>query len=347
MPESEFYNDALNKDVDLKKQATNYYLEWQKSINNKVPFDRHKFFTLFNYPWSLNAYKKSELFNVMSSNDRYDLIGQALLQNIGNLGSADNLNNLFASAHFSIKIRRNNLLEDSLNNLVNRDSETLNKVITKPLRVVFEGEPAIDEGGVKKEYFQIVFKELFNPDWGMFNYNPDTRLYWFNGKTFEDPLKFELIGTLLGLAARNQVILDIPIAQTCYKLLLDEKPDIEDLQQWQPDVFQSFKFIMDYDKAEPLEDILARTFTFTSEQFGEQITDELKPGGKDIYVTKDNREEFIQLYLEFVFEKQCSTQITSFKRGFYRLFDQRMLKNLYSPDELEQFVCGTKVFDFR
>jgi len=26
-------------------------------------------------------------------------------------------------------------------------------VIRKPLRVHFEGEPAIDEGGVKKEYF--------------------------------------------------------------------------------------------------------------------------------------------------------------------------------------------------
>ena len=283
----------------------------------------------------------------MAGHDRYDLIGQALLQNLGNLGSADGLNSIFAAAHFTIKIRRDNLLEDSLNNLVNRDSDTLQKVITKPLRVVFENEPAIDEGGVKKEYFQLVFKELFKPDWGMFTYNPDNRLYWFNGKTFEDPLKFELIGTLLGLAARNQVILDIPIVSTCYKLLLNEKPDLEDLEMWQPDVFQSFKFIQDYDKPEPLEDILARTFTFTSEQFGEQITDELKPGGKDIFVSKENRAEFIQLYLDFVFEKQCATQISSFKRGFYRLFDQQMLTNLYSPDELEQFVCGTKVFDFR
>ena len=119
-----------------------------------------------------------------------------------------------------------------MNNLVNRDADTLAKVITKPLRVIFENEPAIDEGGVKKEYFQLVFKELFKPDWGMFTYNPDNRLYWFNGKTFEDPLKFELIGTLLGLAARNQVILDIPIVSTCYKLLLNEKPDLEDLELW-------------------------------------------------------------------------------------------------------------------
>jgi hypothetical protein len=77
-----------------------------------------------------------------------------------------------------------------------------------------------------------MFKELFNPDWGMFMYNPENRLYWFNGKTFEDPLKFELIGSLLGLAASNHVILDIPILSVCYKLLLGAKPNFEDLEVW-------------------------------------------------------------------------------------------------------------------
>ena len=56
--------------------------------------------------------------------------------------------------------------------------------------------------------------------------------YWFNGKTFETNMKFELIGTLLGLAASNQVILDIPILSTCYKILLDKKPDMDDLEMW-------------------------------------------------------------------------------------------------------------------
>ena len=252
---------------------------------------------------------------------------------------------MFNAAHFQIKIRRDNILEDSLNNLVNR--QISNEQIRKPLRVYFENEPAIDEGGVKKEYFQLVFKELFNPDWGMFMYNPENRLYWFNGKTFEDPLKFELIGTLLGLAASNQVILDIPIMSACYKLLLGEKPNFEDLEMWQPQVAQSFKFMLEYDKAEPLEEILARTFTYDSEIFGEKITEELKEGGKDILVTKENRQEFVNLYIEFLFEIQCKVQIESFKKGFFRLFDRHMLHNLYSPEELEQFVCGCKNLDFR
>ena len=108
--QEEFYNDALNRDVDLNKQATNYYKEWTSAQKKGQAFDRHSFFTLFNYPWSLNAYKKSELFNVMASQGRYNMINEALLENIGLGGGINSLNNIFMQAHFQIKIRRDNLL---------------------------------------------------------------------------------------------------------------------------------------------------------------------------------------------------------------------------------------------
>jgi ubiquitin-protein ligase E3 A len=30
------------------------------------------------------------------------------------------------------------------------------------------GEPGIDEGGVRKEFFQLLIKNLFDPQYGMF-----------------------------------------------------------------------------------------------------------------------------------------------------------------------------------
>lgn len=119
--DSEFYNDALNKDVDLKKQAQIYYQEWMNAKKHNRPFDRHEFFTLYNYPWTLNAYKKAELFNIISSMERYDMIGQALLQNLNNIMDPNNgLNNILNATSFNFKIRRDNILEDSLNGLVSR-----------------------------------------------------------------------------------------------------------------------------------------------------------------------------------------------------------------------------------
>lgn len=38
--------------------------------------------------------------------------------------------------------------------------------LKKQLFVEFEGEQGVDEGGVSKEFFQLVLEEIFNPDIG-------------------------------------------------------------------------------------------------------------------------------------------------------------------------------------
>jgi len=40
--------------------------------------------------------------------------------------------------------------------------------LKKQLYVEFEDEQGIDEGGVSKEFFQLVLEEIFNPDIGEF-----------------------------------------------------------------------------------------------------------------------------------------------------------------------------------
>jgi ubiquitin-protein ligase E3 A len=42
--------------------------------------------------------------------------------------------------------------------------------LKKQLVVEFEGEQGIDEGGVSKEFFQLVVEEIFNPDYGRTSY---------------------------------------------------------------------------------------------------------------------------------------------------------------------------------
>jgi hypothetical protein len=55
----------------------------------------------------------------------------------------------------------------------------------------------------------------------MFTYNEDSRVFWFNGNTFESNLKFELIGILMGLAIYNSNILDLHLPMACYKKILN------------------------------------------------------------------------------------------------------------------------------
>jgi len=41
--------------------------------------------------------------------------------------------------------------------------------LKKQLYVEFEGEQGIDEGGVSKEFFQLIVEEIFNPDYGEYH----------------------------------------------------------------------------------------------------------------------------------------------------------------------------------
>jgi len=40
--------------------------------------------------------------------------------------------------------------------------------------------PPTHQGGVKKEFFQLLVAELLSPDFGMLVYQPESHTYWFN-----------------------------------------------------------------------------------------------------------------------------------------------------------------------
>jgi len=64
-------------------------------------------------------------------------------------------------------------------------------------------------------------KQIFNAEFGMFKFNESVQLYWFNGRSFEPNINFELVGLLMGIAFYNEIHVDMPLAPACYKLLLD------------------------------------------------------------------------------------------------------------------------------
>lgn len=57
----------------------------------------------------------------------------------------------------------------------------------------------------------------------MFLPKNNSRVYWFNGFSFEPPIRFEFVGMLLGLAIYNSVHLDVRFPKMLYKKLLAGK----------------------------------------------------------------------------------------------------------------------------
>ena len=66
--------------------------------------------------------------------------------------------------------------------------------LKKPLRVKFVDEEAEDAGGVTKEFFLLLLREILRPDYGMFQEYEETNTVWFRSSSFEEVSYFFLVG---------------------------------------------------------------------------------------------------------------------------------------------------------
>lgn len=320
--------------IEDKKSDDNIIIDKKEDKKNKEIE-----FTLLNYMWLFNPAAKNEIINLFNSYKRKKEFNNAIynsgfnaLFTFGRFVSAKEV-------FFILEIRRDKIIEDTLNEVSKPDVKLRN-----PLKVKFRGEQGVDEGGVRKEFFMLLTRQIFDANYGMFSYNSKTRLFWFNLYSFEPKIKYELIGVILGLAIFNGIILDIKFPMAIYKKLLGNKTGIEDLKECDPELYQNLSFLLST-QDKNLKEELDTNFTVTADRFGEKIVIPLKPNGENIMIDSNNKEEYVKLYLDWFFNKSIEEFYASFEKGFYKVFD-RDLSKMLSAEELELIVCGTQLLDF-
>jgi len=94
-----------------------------------------------------------------------------------------------------------------------------------------------------------------------------------------------------------------------------------------------------------IQDIFCRTFSVKYEYCGTEQEDELKENGSKISLTTANREEYAQLYINYLLNTSIKKQFESFYAGFKAVCDSSLFKT-FSYEELELLTCGNKKFDF-
>lgn len=245
-----------------------------------------------------------------------------------------------------IRVRRENIIEDTLGALELCDPLDLKK----QLRVQFENEDGIDAGGVKKEFFQLIVREIFDPKYGMYKKYDDDRMFWFSPGS-EDMREFELIGTILGLSIYNSVILDLHFPRYLFRRLSMHpydsqsiEPTLDDLAGLDPRLADGLRRLLDYDQPD-VEDVFALRFVIVSEEFGAHVEHPLVPGGADIAVTAGNRAQYVQAYVNWILVDSVRRQLDAFVRGF-RLTCNTVFFQSFRSSELELLVCGEPTLDF-
>ncbi|KAK7583894.1 hypothetical protein V9T40_004857 [Parthenolecanium corni] len=253
----------------------------------------------------------------------------------------------------NINVRRSWLVHDSLNEITCKQKD-----LKKKLKVSFVGEPGLDMGGLTKEWFLLLVREIFDSNYGMFVYHSHSKSYWFSVDNKEGNLReYNLIGVLMGLAVYNSNILDLHFPSVCYRKLLTppvvpnaniarigiiDTPSLDDLNEIMPDVTRGLKELLDYDGN--VEEDMGMNFQISLEEFGEMKTFELKPNGAEIPVTNENRTEYVSAYLDWILNTAIYEQFKAFYLGFHSVCASNALIMLRG-EEVEMLVCGSQKLD--
>ena len=210
--------------------------------------------------------------------------------------------------------------------------------LKKSLRIEFVGEEGVDAGGLRKEWFLLLVRSLFDPQYGMFTYDEDSNLCWFNSTSFENEEQYFLVGIVLGLAIYNSTILDIHLPTAGYKKLLGHPVGLEDLEVFRPALARGLRHLLAFEG--DVESTFCYSFVAEVDAFGQRKTIPLIPGGENQMVTNENRQMFVELYVNHVLNSSVERQFGEFKRGFYHVCGGNAL-SLFRPQEIELLVRGS------
>ncbi|CAF0730839.1 unnamed protein product [Didymodactylos carnosus] len=326
----DFINEFVNEKIEIMKEYLNYYRQ-KASVS----------FSFIIYPFFLTTTNKIALLNIENKIKMYRERHTSVVHSL--LG-------IRLNPYFKINVRRDHLIEDALIALEYQGIERPQE-LKKQLFVEFDGEQGVDEGGVSKEFFQLITEQVFKPEYGMFMFDEETRSMWFNPSAGDDmDREYTLIGMLIGLAIYNNIILDIKFAPVVYRKLMGKLGTFEDLEKSHPMIYQSLERLLSYNEITEggnIEDIFSLTFRVSlTDATGSRLTYDLKEDGDNILVTNDNREEFIRLYSNFILNKSIEKQFNPFYHGFLLVTHGSYLRKLFRPDEVELLVAGSQVLDF-
>lgn len=239
-----------------------------------------------------------------------------------------------------VKVRRDHIFEDSYQEIMRQSPQDLKK----RLMIKFDGEEGLDYGGVSREFFFLLSHEMFNPFYCLFEYsahdNYTLQINPHSGINPEHLNYFKFIGRVVGLAIFHRRFLDAFFIGAFYKMVLRKRVVLEDMEGVDAEFYKNLEWTLDND----ITDILELTFSVEDDQFGEITTIDLKPNGRNIEVTNDNKLEYVELVTEWKISKRIEEQFNAFVTGFNELIPQELV-NVFDERELELLIGGIAEID--
>eukprot|EP00929_Paragymnodinium_shiwhaense_P079759 TRINITY_DN41575_c0_g1_i1.p1 TRINITY_DN41575_c0_g1~~TRINITY_DN41575_c0_g1_i1.p1 ORF type:complete len:1105 (-),score=294.13 TRINITY_DN41575_c0_g1_i1:80-3394(-) len=346
LPEWYFQNAAISRSKDLEE----HYRQWKQQQSTV--------FSYCKYPFLLNAEAKRRLMSfdakLLMQSAMQELVAQAYRQGLPPDVTVEQL--------LQFRVRREHLLADFCGQLWWR-RKNLPACLQLPLSVEFLGELGVDAGGLRKECLQLVLKQLCEKTSlfyeledlpGHLWFRPTTS-YWNRGfeptaeassllELHDDGWKDhlpELAGALVGMAAFNEIHLDLRLHPIIYRFLVQRSTacTFEDLRLVHPTLHRSLEKLQS-------EDIRNLALTWTVRLPGADEDFNLKPSGgyddgKAAVVDPLDVQKFVQSYAQAALVKGAEKQLESFVDMALKCVTVGSAFGLCSATDLELLVCGS------
>jgi E3 ubiquitin-protein ligase HUWE1 len=211
-----------------------------------------------------------------------------------------------------ISVQRKKVFHDSFRSLYFKTAEEMKY---GKLSIRFHGEEGVDAGGVTREWFQVLSRQMFDPDYALFipvssdrtTFHPNL----MSGINDEHLLFFKFIGRVIGKALYEGRVLDCHFSRPVYKRILGKPVSIKDMESLDPEYYKSLVWMLEND----ITDIITETFSADNDKFGAVETVDLIENGRNIPVTQENKHEYVRLMVEFKLTGSVQEQLDNFLKG--------------------------------
>jgi E3 ubiquitin-protein ligase HUWE1 len=235
-----------------------------------------------------------------------------------------------------LAVRRDQVFLDSFKSLYFKSADEMKY---GKLSIRFHGEEGVDAGGVTREWFQVIARQMFNADYALFvpvasdrtTFHPN-RLSSINP---EHLMFFKFIGRIIGKALYEGRVLDCHFSRAVYKQIMGKVVNLKDMETLDLEYYKSLEWMLHND----ITDIITETFSVEVEAFGEMQVVDLIENGRDIPVTEDNKHEYIRLITEHRLTGSVKEQLEHFLKGFHDIVPGELV-SIFSEQELELLISG-------
>ncbi|CZR52630.1 related to TOM1 protein [Phialocephala subalpina] len=240
-----------------------------------------------------------------------------------------------------LSVRRDQVFHDSFKSLY---FQTGDQMKYGKLSIRFHGEEGVDAGGVTREWFQVLSRQMFDPGYALFiPVSSDRTTFHPNQLSSineEHLMFFKFIGRIIGKALYEGRVLDCHFSRAVYKRILGKAVSVKDMESLDPDYYKSLVWMLEND----ITDIITETFSVDNDKFGVVETIDFIPNGRNIPVTEENKQEYVRLMVEWKLTGSVKEQLDEFLKGFHDIIPADLVA-IFNEQELELLISGLPEID--